>query len=227
MRVAERLQAEAPGPVEILHMADWHPPLPAGVTATRLPASRAAAPVAAARVAQAAAVVVDTFPAGLFHELVHLPDDATWVARHLEGYPGLEEAAARYRRIWLPYPPGRDPWEGQWAGACVGPLVRRLPMADGPPHDLLVIGDPETLPGPWRARLPADTRSLHRFVAALPAARRVLALGAGHNLCWELAPLPIPVGHVPSHRRYDAPFARALRFGRAILSRADLEVFLG
>ena len=109
---------------------------------------------------------------------------------------------------------GRGSW-APWCGACPWRTARPTTSSSSATR---------SPPGPG-GRASRRHPVLHRFVAALPAARRVLALGAGHNLCWEPAPLSIPVGHVPSHRRYDATFARALRFGRAIL--ADLEVFLG
>ena len=108
----------------------------------------------------------------------------------------------------------------------MGPLVRDLPIADGLPAPVAVIGDARKLPPGWRALLPEDTVWIDRFVHRLPAARRYLCVGAGHNLCWELIGAGVAALHVPLARRYDDQHRRALRLGRAALRRDDVASFL-
>jgi hypothetical protein len=197
-------------------------------------------------------LVVDTFPGGVAHEL----DDATLagfahrvlVRRYLRpgAYDDEAELAARFDVALVPYRRGLCEWAGEAAGeaagesndargaggcACagahVGFLVRELGVAPGPAAlELAVIGDAGRLPPGWRALLPGRTGHVSGPFRALPAARRYLAMGAGHNLVYELLEAGVCFAAVPCERRYDDQFRRADRLGIGIHSRADLARWL-
>ena len=178
------------------------------------------------------ALLVDTFPGGLAREL----DDAllgrfrlrALLRRHLR--PGSYEddaaLADRFDLTLLPYTPERCEWEGAVAGVHVGPLVRRLALADGTAWELAVVGDAARLPAGWRAALPCRTVFVAGPFRRLPRARRVLALGAGHNLIYELDALGVPFRALPQERAYDDQFRRADRLGVGVYERAQLLSFL-
>ena len=113
------------------------------------------------------------------------------------------------------------------AGVHVGFLVRELGLAPGPAAlELAVIGDAGRLPPGWRALLPGRTGHVSGPFRTLPAARRYLAMGAGHNLVYELVEAGVSFAAVPCERRYDDQFRRADRLGIGIHSRADLARWL-
>jgi hypothetical protein len=196
-------------------------------------------------------LVVDTFPGGVAHEL----DDATLagfahrvlVRRYLRpgAYDDEAELAARFEGALVPYRPSLCEWAGQGpdepgepgdaqsadgcacTGAHVGFLVRDLRVEPGPGAlELAVIGDGERLPPGWRSLLPGRTGHVSGPFRALPAARRYLAMGAGHNLMYELVEAGVCFAAVPCERRYDDQFRRADRLGIGIHSRADLARWL-
>jgi hypothetical protein len=197
-------------------------------------------------------LVVDTFPGGVAHEL----DDATLagfahrvlVRRYVRpgAYDDEAELAARFDVALVPYRRGLCEWAGEPAGefraessdardadgcACVGAhvgfLVRELGVAPGPAAlELVVIGDAGRLPPGWRALLPGRTGHVSGLFRTLPAARRYLAMGAGHNLVYELVEAGVSFAAVPCERRYDDQFRRADRLGIGIHSRADLARWL-
>lgn len=220
-----------------------------GVDATWTPARLRAC---LAGLAHAAPVlVVDTFPGGVAHEL----DDAilgrfahrVLIRRYLRpgAYDDETELAARFDVALVPYRQGLCEWDGEaprevtgevaaggadgcaCAGAHVGFLVRALRVEpNGDALELAVIGDAERLPPGWRALLPARTGHLSGPFRALPAARRYLAMGAGHNLVYELLEAGVCFAALPCERRYDDQFRRADRLGIGIHSRADLTAWL-
>ncbi|MEZ4240905.1 MAG: hypothetical protein R3F59_33055, partial [Myxococcota bacterium] len=61
---------------------------------------------------------------------------------------------------------------------------------------------------------------------ALPPARRVVALSAGHNLAWELDRAGVRAAFRPLVRRYDDQHRRAALLGTLLAHRADLQQFL-
>jgi hypothetical protein len=175
-------------------------------------------------------LVVDTFPGGVAHEL---PDSllgrrpTTLVARALirDRYRDYGALAARFDEVWLPYPADRCEWDEPPPGRYVGPLVRDVAVgADRVP--VLVIGDLASAPPGW-APLLAGAAVIDGPFSALPAADRVVALAAGHNLAWELRTAGIVAGYRPLPRRYDDQHRRAALLGVPLAHRADLVSFLG
>lgn len=224
------------GPVHVWHQAPHAlPGAPARVRQRRLPRRWGPARVAAAlrRAAQAVRLlVVDTFPAGLEGEVGPAVLDAferrVLVRRYVRpgSYPGYEAAAARFDASVLPYPVHDCEWDGAAPGVHVGHLLRDLPLEQGEPAPLVVLGDPGELPALWRERLPAGTRVLNGWTPRLPRGLRYLSIGAGYHATYELARLGAPVGLVPRERRYDDQFRRAARRGLGIHTRRDLERLL-
>ena len=187
-------------------------------------------------------LVVDTFPGGVAHEL----DDATLagfahrvlVRRYLRpgAYDDEAALAARFDDTLVPYrarlcewpESGNDRGAGcACTGAHAGFLVRGLRVES---HldalELIIIGDRERLPPGWRALLPARTGHVSGPFRALPAARRYLAMGAGHNLVYELMEAGVCFAAMPCERRYDDQFRRADRLGIGVHSRDDLTRWL-
>lgn len=201
-------------------------------------------------------LVVDTFPGGVAHELddATLAGFAhrVLVRRYLRpgAYDDETALAARFDVTLVPYRRRLCEWAGQWAGesagesagdrndawsadgcACtgthVGVLVRELRVESaGSELELAVIGDGERLPPGWRSLLPERTGHVSGPFRALPAARRYLAMGAGHNLVYELVEAGVCFAAVPCERRYDDQFRRADRLGIGIHARADLARWL-
>jgi hypothetical protein len=185
---------------------------------------------ALARIASGAELfVVDTFPAGIAHEI---DDDVLARARRRAlvrryvrpfAYPGYDDAAARFDDVFAPYPLGGSEWEAPAPGdRHLGYLTRRLRLSGEPERPLCVIGDARLLPVGWRALLPADTAWIEGPFEALPRARAYLSMGAGYNIAYELLALGAPFGLLPLEKRYDDQFRRAERLGRAVTTRADL-----
>ncbi len=217
-----------------------------GVDAAWTPARLRASLADLARTAPV--LVVDTFPGGVAHEL----DDATLagfahralIRRYLRpgAYDDEAALAARVDVALVPYRRGLCEWDGESAlasgdargadgcactGAHVGFLVRGLRVDVSQAElDLVVIGDADRLPPGWRSLLPARTGHLSGPFRALPAARRYLAMGAGHNLVYELLEAGACFAAVPCERRYDDQFRRADRLGIGIHARADLARWL-
>jgi hypothetical protein len=207
-----------------------------GVDAAWTPARLRACLAELARTAPV--LVVDTFPGGVAHEL----DDATLagfghrvlVRRYLRpgAYDDEAALAARFDEMLVPYRAGQCEWheagdDCACPGVHAGFLVRALriePHAE--PPELVVIGDVERLPPGWRALLPARTRQVSGPFRALPAARRYLAMGAGHNLVYELCEAGVCFAAMPVERRYDDQFRRADRLGIGVHTRADLARWL-
>jgi hypothetical protein len=177
-------------------------------------------------------LVVDTFPAGLAREI----DDRVLRAfahtvllrRYIRPgtYDDDEALAARFDAVLLPYPAAACEWEGGADGLHVGHVVRDLVRDDGPEAPLAVIGNPGVLPPAWRERLPPETRFVAGPFARLPRAARYLAVGAGYNLCYELARLGVDFRAVPLERRYDDQFRRADRLDVGLYDRDALERWL-
>lgn len=187
-----------------------------------------------ARLAEEAPVlVVDTFPAGVAHEL----DDALLAAfehrvlvrRYLRpgSYEDEARLAARFDAALVPYTEAQCEWDGDVDGAHVGFLVRALAVERGGAElELVIIGDAERLPPGWRALLPGRTRCVAGRLRALPAARRYLGTGAGHNLTYELHQAGVCFAVMPCERRYDDQFRRADRLGAGVYTREDLAGWL-
>jgi hypothetical protein len=225
-----------------------------GVDAAWTPARLRACLAGLAHVAPV--LVVDTFPGGVAHELdgATLAGFAhrVLVRRYLRpgAYDGEAELAARFDVALVPYRRGLCEWADQGAetpagapagepgdapgadgcacaGEHVGFLVRELGVVPGPAAlELAVIGDAARLPPGWRSLLPGRTGHVSGPFRALPAARRYLAMGAGHNLVYELALAGVSFAAVPCERRYDDQFRRADRLGIGIHSRAELARWL-
>lgn len=194
---------------------------------------------------QAPVLVVDTFPAGVAHEL----DDAllsafghrVLIRRYLRtgAYDDEAALAARFDTMLVPYREAACEWDGEpGAGAVhVGFLVRALALdsvsdsvpddVSGAALDLVIIGDAGRLPPGWRALLPARTRCVSGRFRALPAARRYLGTGAGHNLTYELHEAGVCFAVMPCERRYDDQFRRADRLGAGVYTRDDFAGWLG
>jgi hypothetical protein len=182
---------------------------------------------------EAPVLVVDTFPAGVAHEL----DDAALAAfahrvlvrRYLRPGAYEDEAAlaARFDAALVPYTEAQCEWDGEVDGVHVGFLVRELAVERvGDALDLVIIGDAGRLPPGWRALLPARTRHVAGRFRALPAARRYLGMGAGHNLTYELHQAGVCFAVMPCERRYDDQFRRADRLGAGVYTREDLARWL-
>jgi hypothetical protein len=175
-------------------------------------------------------LVVDTFPGGVAHELtdaiLRLADRTALVQRYVRpgSYIDYNRLAARFDEVLLPYSPEQCEWEGT-KGTYVGPLVRELALEGQ--ADVAVIGASSHMPRRWREALPSSTTYIHGPFDTLPAARRVLTVGAGYNLVYELDALGAKAAHVPLTRRYDDQFRRAGLLGRTITTRAELERFVG
>jgi hypothetical protein len=182
---------------------------------------------------EAPVLVVDTFPAGVAHEL----DDATLdrfehrvlVRRYIRPGSYEDEAAlaARFDAALVPYTEAQCEWDGEVDGAHVGFLVRELAVERGAAElDLVIIGDAGRLPPGWRALLPERTRQVAGRFRALPAARRYLGTGAGHNLTYELHQAGVCFAVMPCERRYDDQFRRADRLGAGVYTREDFAGWL-
>ena len=224
------------GPAVILHQAEAAVPrAPVWVKQTRVEPPWTAASLRAAVLkwsGKAGLLVVDSFPAGLAHEL----DDEVLAAfptcalvkRYVRpgSYRDYEKSASRFRWQLLPYQPGACEWEGTTCGTHVGLLVRRLMLKGPKTAPLVVIGDPATLPATWQSLLPVGTRSIQGPFWRLPVARRYLSLGAGYNTTYELWSLGASTRLVPRQRRYDDQFARADRLGLGLYSSAELGSWL-
>jgi len=171
--------------------------------------------------------IVDSFPGGIAHELVGLPIPAgvrtVLVARYVDraAYADYDALAARFDEVWLPYDPERCEWDEPPAGVYIGPVVRPVRLEGS--VDTLVIGRGE--PASWSALLRDSTR-VDGLFDRLPRARRVVALGAGYNLGWELATAGLKPAFLPQTRRFDDQFRRAAKLGTPLLHRVDLEGFL-
>jgi hypothetical protein len=193
---------------------------------------------------QAPVLAVDTFPAGVAHEL----DDAllsafghrVLVRRYLRpgAYDDEAALAARFDTVLVPYREAACEWDGEVGARAVhvGFLVRALAVEGVPdgvsegvpdPLDLVIIGDAGRLPPGWRALLPERTRCVSGRFRALPAARRYLGAGAGHNLTYELHEAGVRFALMPCERRYDDQFRRADRLGAGVYTRDDLAGWLG
>jgi hypothetical protein len=168
-------------------------------------------------------LVVDTFPAGVAHELVLPSMRTTLVARHLDraSYADYDEHVQRFHEVWLPYHADASEWDDPPAGRWIGPIVR--PVSIEGEVDLLVIGDGE--PASWAPLLASAMRVRGPF-ERLPRARRTVALAAGYNLAWELHSLGVDAAFRPLPRRFDDQFSRAARLGRPLHHRVDLERYL-
>lgn len=182
---------------------------------------------------EAPVLVVDTFPAGVAHEL----DDAALdrfehrvlVRRYIRPGSYEDEAAlaARFDAALVPYTEAQCEWDGEVDGVHVGFLVRELAVERGAAElDLVIIGDAGRLPPGWRALLPERTRHVAGRFRALPAARRYLGTGAGHNLTYELYQAGVCFAVMPCERRYDDQFRRADRLGAGVYTREDLAGWL-
>jgi hypothetical protein len=222
------------GAVAILHRAGADVDAPGvrlvGVDASWTPADLRAS---LARFAgEAPVLVVDTFPAGVAHEL----DDAVLgafahrvlVRRYLRPGSYEDEAAlaARFDAVLVPYTETQCEWDGDVDGVHVGFLVRELAVEREGELELVIIGDAGRLPPGWRALLPERTRHLAGRFHALPAARRYLGMGAGHNLTYELYQAGVCFAVMPVERRYDDQFRRADRLGAGVYTREDFAGWL-
>ncbi len=215
------------GPGVVLHQAPREVAVPEGSTLVRLAADADADWVdrfLRRHLGGASALVVDSFPGGIAHELrpERLADrPSVLVQRYVSpgSYPDYDELAGRFDRRLLPYAPDRCEWEGGCDGQYVGPIARDVGVEGGPELQVLVIGDTRALPAAWRQAL-AGCAAVNRPFQALPVARTIVAVGAGYNLFWELDGRL--AYHVPLPRRYDDQFRRAGLWGRAITSGHDL-----
>ena len=175
-------------------------------------------------------LVVDTFPAGLAHELDDRffagPFRTVLVARYVDrdAYEGYDELAARFDEAWLPYPADHCEWDPAPRGKPMGALTRHVGLQGE--VDTLVIGDVRSAPRAWRSVLTGAV-VIDRPFATLPRARRVVALACGYHLGWELAQLGLSTGFRPLQRRYDDQFRRAALLGQPLYHVHDLEAFLG
>lgn len=221
--LAERLDREGTGPSVVLHQApgDWPQ---AGLGRIRVEALFARLH---GLLGSCDRFVVDTFPGGVAHELLDLEIPAhvetVLVARYVDRstYAGYDRLLAGFDAVWLPYDRDTCEWDHPPDGTFIGPVVR--PLRFEGEVDTLVIG--RGAPPSWEPLLAGCTRVDHVF-DTLPRARRVVALGAGYNLGFELATAGLDTGFRPLARRYDDQFRRAARLGTPLYHRSDLEGFL-
>jgi hypothetical protein len=177
-------------------------------------------------------LVVDTFPAGVARELsdkILRPFARTVLLRRYirpGAYEDDEALAARFDAVLLPYPADDCEWEGTADGLHVGHIVRDLSVEDGAEAPLAVLGNAEVLPPAWRALLAPDTVFVAGPFSRLPRAARYLSVGAGYNVCHELARLGVDFRAAPLERRYDDQFRRADRLGVGLYDRDALERWL-
>lgn len=218
-----RIIADLLGPATLLHDAA---PLLDTPTRRELQASAAnlAATLATARV-----LIVDTFPRGLRGELgaAQLAQVQHTVlvqrALDLDAYPDYHAAARVYARRVRPYPADGCEWDGEVSSPAIGYLVR--PIRLGPPAPgWTLIGRRAGLDPIWDGALEGGIAAGARF-EVLPD-RPTVALGAGYNTSHELLTLGLPFALIPAARRFDDPWRRAERLGRAVHSPAALRRFL-
>ena len=226
------------GPATILHTADGGVPTPPpGVRLRRIEPDDGALDAAldAARM-----LIVDTFPAGLRGEVrpAHLAqvEVSVLIRRYLktEAYPDYATSAGRYDCALRPYPVEGCEWEedaldapnsplpGRCIGYLVRPLRRAVPSAGA---GWSVMGRFDGLTAPIADALRQGDR-IEGLVDALPD-QPVVAVGAGYNTTYELLTSGLPFALVPVAKRFDDPWRRAARLGRAIHSRAALHAFIG
>lgn len=184
------------------------------------------------RADEARHLVVDTFPGGVSHELddsvLDAYEERTLVRRYVRPgtYDNYDELASRFDEVALPYDPSRCEWEGCVDGRYVGPLTRDVSLEDSPEISLVTIGPLGLLPRRWPELFPEDAVNISCPFQSLPRARRYLAIGAGHNLIYELDQLGVSYAAYPLEQRFDDPFRRVDRLGVGIFSRTQLRTFL-
>ena len=177
-------------------------------------------------------LVVDTFPWGVGRRLggalVSSFARRVLVARYVRpgSYEGYEEALEAFPSVWLPTERDACEWEGWVEGTYIGAQVRTIAMGRRIPVPLLVIGDTNELPPAFASRFGEGTHFIHGSFEALPAAERVLSVGAGYNIVHELGALGVNARFFPLERRYDNQFLRAARWGQAVLSADELDAWL-
>jgi hypothetical protein len=177
-------------------------------------------------------VVIDTFPAGIAHELSSLWRDTcalrVLVRRFVRpgSYPDYERHAGAFDVHWEPYPAEECEWEGDCSGAHVGWILRPVHLQDGSGPDVQLVGHPRDLPIGMRVLLPADTHVVDGPFDSLARARRTVCIGAGYNLAYELKSLGMCAGFVALERRFDDQYRRAARAGTPLVSSCDLQRFL-
>lgn len=229
-----RAELRGAGAVSVLHQCDRvdHVEIPEGVRLVHVPRAMSLATWTdelAKALEGAATLVVDTFPAGIAHELgdaLLRPALRTILVRRYmrpDSYDDYEELCRRYDEVWSPYPEEGSENEDAFDNErFIGHVVRRIPIgAEENDLDLCVLGARASVPAGWR--LPARTRFVHGRFDMLPRARCYLALSAGYHSSYELAAAGVSFGLVPRDKRYDDEFRRAERLGKMVLSGSDLE----
>ena len=111
-------------------------------------------------------------------------------------------------------------------GEYIGPVVRQIKIDSEKYHDVVVIGDAQSLHRSWKALLPRDTLFIHRHFVEIPSARKYVCIGAGYNLVWEMHQLRVDVVHIPIHKRYDDQFHRVGLLNRIVYDRQQFKNFL-
>ena len=222
------------GPATVLHTADG--PLPVAPPGVQMQRVRLDDDALDRALGQARMLIVDTFPAGLRGEVrpTHLARVAVSVLiqRHVktEAYPEYHAWARRYGCVIRPYPPAGCEWDDEASdadahlGPCVGYLVRPL-RRGAAGAGWSVMGRFDGLAAPIADALRAGER-VEGIVDTLPD-QPIVAVGAGYNTTYELLTLGLPFALVPVTKRFDDPWRRAERLGRAIHSRAALQAFIG
>jgi hypothetical protein len=183
-------------------------------------------------------LVVDTFPTG-------------W--RGALGVAGVRRFAARaliarvagdgrrplagselFEHVALPYPAGLNEWRGAHAEATPLGFVlrpwREATWTRDPDAPVLHVWDPGRRLTPPLARLLARLAVRHGLALELAAgapqtmrARKTLVLGAGYNALHEALRTGADAAFLPLTRAVDDQERRARRWGRAVLTPAELD----
>lgn len=180
-------------------------------------------------------LVVDTFPLGWRGEWDAASLDRfehrILIARHGRDLPG---ATTPYHRVLPPYPEHRSEWEPAPTGARhAGYILDGGHLGLQPGADGCTVLDPE---GRYDIRLAAVlARATRRAGLSLDYRRRVeppgrcrklLVIGAGYHLFYELVARGLDVRFVPVHKRHDDQTRRAARFGLALTEPEGLLAWL-